>query len=281
MPTVAQAAGLGYLEAMSSQQVPDTTGQTPETVDFGFQQVPRGEKKALVRGVFARVAKRYDLMNDLMSGGVHRLWKQAMIDWLMPRAHWTFLDVAGGTGDIATSILRAVGGPAVLAAKGGHITVADINPAMLDVGAERAAKRGIADSLQFLAADAERLAVESASIDAYTVAFGLRNVTDLDAALKEAYRVLKPGGRFLCLEFSKPALPLLGPIYDRYSFAVLPKLGKIVAKDGESYRYLAESIRRFPVQGAFAEQIRQAGFDQVKVRNLSGGIAALHSAWRL
>ena len=266
---------------MSPQQPHDETGQAPETVDFGFQQVPRGEKKALVRGVFERVAGRYDLMNDLMSGGVHRLWKQAMIDWLMPRAHWTFLDVAGGTGDIATAILRAVGGPAVLAAKGGHITVSDINPAMLEVGAARAAKNNIAESLQFLAADAERLPVASNSIDAYTVAFGLRNVTDLDAALREAHRVLKPGGRFLCLEFSKPALPLLGPIYDKYSFTVLPKLGEIVAKDGPSYRYLAESIRRFPVQSAFAERIKAAGFDQVKVRNLSGGIAALHSAWRL
>jgi demethylmenaquinone methyltransferase/2-methoxy-6-polyprenyl-1,4-benzoquinol methylase len=266
---------------MSSQQVPDTPGETPETADFGFQQVPRGEKKALVRGVFERVAKRYDLMNDLMSGGVHRLWKQAMVDWLMPRANWTFLDVAGGTGDIAAAILRAVGGAAQLKAKGGHITVADINPAMLEVGAERAAKRGLVDALEFLAADAERLPVKDCSIDAYTVAFGLRNVTDLDAALGEAKRVLKPGGRFLCLEFSKPVLPLLGPLYDRYSFAVLPKLGEIVAKDGDSYRYLAESIRRFPVQDAFAARIRAAGLEQVKVRNLSGGIAALHSAWRL
>lgn len=254
----------------------------PDTmVDFGFRQVPRTAKAPLVRGIFERVAGRYDLMNDLMSGGVHRLWKAAMIDWLAPRAGWHMIDVAGGTGDVAFGILRAVGGPALLRAKGGSLTVADINPAMLQVGQARASRRGTAEAIEFVAADAEKLPVASASLDAYTVAFGLRNVTNLDAALAEAQRVLRPGGRFLCLEFSKPALPLLGPLYDRYSFTVLPWLGRWVAGDADAYRYLAESIRRFPDQAAFAQRIAAAGLEQVKVRNLSGGIAALHSAWRI
>lgn len=259
----------------------EPTGQPDETVDFGFRQVPRAAKAPLVRGIFERVAGRYDLMNDLMSGGVHRLWKAAMIDWLMPRAHWRMLDVAGGTGDIAFGILRAVGGPALLRAKGGLLTVSDINQAMLEVGQRRAIKRGVGEAVEFVTADAERLPFADSSLDSYTVAFGLRNVTNLDAALAEAKRVLKPGGRFLCLEFSKPALPLLGPIYDRYSFSVLPWLGRWVAGDAEAYRYLAESIRRFPDQPSFARRITASGLEQVKFRNLSGGIAALHSAWRL
>jgi demethylmenaquinone methyltransferase/2-methoxy-6-polyprenyl-1,4-benzoquinol methylase len=257
------------------------TGQPDETVDFGFRQVPREAKAPLVHGIFERVAGRYDLMNDLMSGGIHRLWKAAMIDWLMPRADWRMLDVAGGTGDIAFGILRALGGPARLGAKGGSLTVSDINQAMLEVGQKRAIRRGAGEAVDFVTADAEKLPFADRSLDAYTVAFGLRNVTDLDAALAEAKRVLKPGGRFVCLEFSKPALPLIGPIYDRYSFSVLPWLGRWVAGDAEAYRYLAESIRRFPDQPGFARRIAAAGLEQVKYRNLSGGIAALHSAWRL
>ena len=264
---------------------PDPTnpasGPPDETVDFGFRQVPREAKAPLVRGIFERVAGRYDLMNDLMSGGIHRLWKAAMIDWLMPRAEWRMLDVAGGTGDIAFGILRAIGGPAMLRAKSGSLTVSDINQAMLDVGQQRAIQRGAGAAVDFVTADAEKLPFADASLDAYTVAFGLRNVTNLDAALSEARRVLKPGGRFLCLEFSKPALPMLGPIYDRYSFSVLPWLGRWVAGDAEAYRYLAESIRRFPDQPSFVTRIAAAGLEQVKYRNLSGGIAALHSAWRL
>jgi demethylmenaquinone methyltransferase/2-methoxy-6-polyprenyl-1,4-benzoquinol methylase len=266
---------------MIPSQTSESAGSPDETVDFGFRQVPRAEKAPLVRGIFERVAGRYDLMNDLMSGGVHRLWKAAMIDWLAPRPHWHMLDVAGGTGDIAFGILRAVGGPAILRANGGSLTVSDINEAMLEVGKARAARRGFADALAFATADAETLPFVDQSLDAYTVAFGLRNVTNLDAALAEAWRVLKPGGRFLCLEFSKPALPLLGPLYDRYSFAVLPRLGRWIAGDADAYRYLAESIRRFPDQASFAKRIAAAGLEQIKVRNLSGGIAALHSAWRL
>ena len=272
---------MGYLRRMIPNPMNESAGHPDETVDFGFRQVPRADKAPLVRGIFERVAGRYDLMNDLMSGGIHRLWKAAMIDWLAPRAHWRMLDVAGGTGDIAFGILRAVGGPALLRSKGGSLTVSDINPAMLDVGQARATKRGHGDALEFVTADAEKLPFADSSLDAYTVAFGLRNVTNLDAALSEAQRVLKPGGRFLCLEFSKPALPMLGPIYDRYSFTVLPQLGRWVAGDADAYRYLAESIRRFPDQPSFARRIAAAGLEQVKFRNLSGGIAALHSAWRL
>ena len=280
-PKVAPPGPFGYLHAMTPEPTNPAAGQTDETVDFGFRQVPREAKAPLVRDIFERVAGRYDLMNDLMSGGVHRLWKAAMIDWLMPRADWRMLDVAGGTGDIAFAILRAIGGPAMLAAKSGSLTVSDINQAMLDVGRQRALKRGAGQAVDFVTADAEKLPFADASLDAYTVAFGLRNVTNLDAALSEARRVLKPGGRFLCLEFSKPALPMLGPIYDRYSFSVLPWLGRWVAGDAEAYRYLAESIRRFPDQPSFVTRIAAAGLEQIKYRNLSGGIAALHSAWRL
>lgn len=280
-PKVAQVGPFGYLRCMTPNPTSEPTGQPDETVDFGFRRVPREAKAPLVRGIFERVAGRYDLMNDLMSGGIHRLWKAAMIDWLMPRPHWRMLDVAGGTGDIAFGILRAVGGPAQLRAKAGSLTVSDINQAMLEVGQKRADKRGLGLAVDFVTADAETLPFADRSLDAYTVAFGLRNVTNLDAALTEAKRVLKPGGRFLCLEFSKPALPLLGPIYDRYSFSVLPWLGRWVAGDTEAYRYLAESIRRFPDQPSFARRIAAAGLEQVKFRNLSGGIAALHSAWRL
>lgn len=291
-PRVAQVGPFGYVRRMTPSPVNEPSGYPdapdsapnpgPETmVDFGFQRVPRTAKAPLVRGIFERVALRYDLMNDLMSGGVHRLWKAAMIDWLAPRPQWRMIDVAGGTGDIAFGIVRAVGGPAMLRAKGGSLTVADINTAMLDVGRSRASKRGMADAVEFIAADAEKLPIASASLDAYTVAFGIRNITDLDAALAEARRVLKPGGRFLCLEFSKPMLPLIGPLYDRYSFTVMPWLGRWVTGDGDAYRYLAESIRRFPDQAAFASRIAAAGLEQVKVRNLGGGIVALHSAWRL
>ena len=292
-PKVAQLAPFGYGRPMLSTPASDRPGE-PETpassprepapedlVDFGFRQVPRTAKAPLVRDIFERVAGRYDLMNDLMSGGIHRLWKAAMIDWLMPRPSWRMIDVAGGTGDVAFGIVAALGGPALMRAKGGSLAVADINTAMLEVGHKRAERRGLAETVRFVTADAERLPFASGALDAYTIAFGIRNVTALDSALAEARRVLKPGGRFLCLEFSRPALPLLGAIYDRYSFSVLPWLGRWVAGDADAYRYLAESIRRFPDQSAFATRIADAGLSQVKVRNLSGGIAALHSAWRI
>ena len=248
-----------------------------ERADFGYRSVPKAEKAALVRGLFDRVATRYDLMNDLMSAGVHRLWKAALIDWLNPRPPLRLLDVAGGTGDIAFRFLERTGG----AARGAEVLVCDINEAMIAVGRDRAIDRGILQGIDWLAGDAERLPIADASVDAYTIAFGIRNVTDLDRALAEARRVLRPGGRFLCLEFSHVVLPGLDRLYDVYSFAMLPRLGQFVAGDGAPYRYLAESIRRFPDQAGFAARIEAAGLGQVRYRNLSGGIAALHSAWRI
>lgn len=243
-----------------------------ETTHFGFRAVPRAAKAGLVRQVFDSVAGRYDVMNDLMSAGVHRLWKDAMVAWLQPRAGWRVLDLAGGTGDIAFRIKAA--------APGARIAVADINEAMLARGRDRALDRGLPD-LDWLVADAERLPVADASLDALTIAFGIRNVTDIPAALAEVRRVLRPGGRFLCLEFSKLKVAPLVPLYEAWSFKALPAIGKAVAGDEESYRYLAESIRRFPDQETFVGMIEAAGLGLVKVRNLSGGIAALHSAWRL
>jgi demethylmenaquinone methyltransferase / 2-methoxy-6-polyprenyl-1,4-benzoquinol methylase len=246
------------------------------TASFGFRDVPEAEKAGMVRGVFSSVARSYDLMNDLMSGGVHRLWKGAMVEWLNPQPGWRVLDVAGGTGDIALRIAKAArqrGGEAV-------ITVCDINPDMLAEGVKRAAEKG-EGTIVWTAGDAEALPLPDASFDAYTIAFGIRNVTHIERALAEAQRVLKPGGRFLCLEFSKVEVPGLDFLYDKFSFSVLPWLGEVVAGDRESYRYLVESIRRFPPQQEFARLIAAAGLMQVKVRNLSGGIAALHSAWKL
>ena len=241
------------------------------TVSFGYREVGEAEKPALVQGVFSSVARRYDLMNDLMSAGVHRLWKDAMVEWLNPQAGWAVVDAAGGTGDIAFRIAER--------ARNSKIIVCDINEEMLEQGRCRAAKHPRA-RIEWLCGDAEDLPLPDAMADAYTIAFGIRNVTHIDKVLSEAHRVLKPGGRFLCLEFSKPA-PGLDVIYDRYSFAVLPRLGQMVARDGEAYRYLAESIRKFPAQKPFARMIEQAGFAQVKFRNLSGGIAAMHSGWKL
>ncbi len=249
----------------------------PETTaHFGFREVPEADKEGLVREVFSSVAARYDLMNDLMSGGIHRIWKDAMVEWLNPRPGWRVLDVAGGTGDIGFRIAemaRARGGEAA-------ITVCDINEKMVGEGLRRAREKSEA-AIAWTVGDAENLPVPDAHFDAYTIAFGIRNVTHIDKALAEARRVLKPGGRFLCLEFSKVEMPGLDALYDAYSFKLLPKLGGWVAKDEESYRYLAESIRRFPPQAQFAKMIAEAGLGRVKIRNLSGGIAALHSAWRL
>ncbi|MEP3115457.1 bifunctional demethylmenaquinone methyltransferase/2-methoxy-6-polyprenyl-1,4-benzoquinol methylase UbiE [Nisaea sp.] len=241
------------------------------TTHFGFKDVPVGEKAGLVREVFDSVAGRYDLMNDLMSLGIHRLWKAALMDWVAPRPDLTLLDVAGGTGDIAFRYRERGGGPVI---------VCDINEAMLTVGRERAAENGIED-LTWAVGNAEMLPIESNSVDLYTIAFGLRNVTDIDAALRDARRVLKPGGRFLCLEFSRLALPALDPVYDFYSFKVLPEIGARVADDRDAYLYLAESIRKFPDQERFVDRIEAAGFGRIRYRNLSGGIAAIHSAWKI
>lgn len=244
-----------------------------DRASFGFRDVPTAEKAGLVREVFDSVAPRYDLMNDLMSLGVHRLWKAAMVDWLRPRDGMQIADIAGGTGDIAFRCLDR--------APGARVTVCDINAAMVAEGRARALDRGLLDGITWTVGDAEDLPMADGSVDTYTCAFGLRNVTDLDRALTEARRVLKPGGRFLALEFSRLAIPALAPVYDFYSFKWLPELGARVAGDREAYTYLAESIRRFPDQADFAARIEGAGLSRVAWRNLSGGIAALHSAWRV
>jgi demethylmenaquinone methyltransferase/2-methoxy-6-polyprenyl-1,4-benzoquinol methylase len=241
---------------------------------FGFQRVETSEKPHLVRDVFERVAGRYDLMNDLMSGGIHRLWKGALIDWLAPRPAQLLLDVAGGTGDIAQRFLARTG-------PSGRVVVCDLTPAMLAVGGDRAIDRGIVSGIDWVAGDAQALPLADRSVDAYTIAFGLRNVAEIDKALAEARRVLKPGGRFLCLEFSHVVLPQLKQLYDLYSFQVLPWMGRIVAGDRDAYLYLVESIRRFPPQQELVEQMTAAGLERASYRNLSGGIAALHSAWRI
>ncbi len=250
------------------------------TTHFGYETVPVVEKAGRVRAVFDAVAPRYDLMNDLMSGGIHRLWKQAMLDWLAPGPGWHVLDVAGGTGDIAFRILDRLD-----RSKPSHdqsrVTVCDVNQTMIDRGRDRALDSGYVHGLDWVAGDAQALPFPDMHFDAYTIAFGLRNVTSIDDALAEALRVLKPGGRFLCLEFSAVKVAGLKALYDRYSFTVLPRLGQVIAGDGEAYRYLAESIRRFPDQESLAALMTGAGFDRVKVRNLSGGVAALHSGWRL
>ncbi len=239
---------------------------------FGFTPVDPSAKSGLVRAVFDSVATNYDLMNDLMSGGIHRLWKDTLMEMVAPKPDMTLLDVAGGTGDIAFRFLKKGGGAAV---------VCDITEAMVRVGRDRAVDRNILSGVQWTVGDAEKLPIASRSVDAYTIAFGLRNVTRIDEAIKEAHRVLKPGGKFYCLEFSHVVLPVLRELYDVYSFQVLPFMGRVVAKDEASYRYLAESIRRFPQQADLAKRIEAAGFGAVRVRNLSGGIAAIHSGWRI
>jgi demethylmenaquinone methyltransferase/2-methoxy-6-polyprenyl-1,4-benzoquinol methylase len=241
-------------------------------IDFGFRQVALAEKKPMVRAVFDSVAPRYDLMNDLMSLGIHRAWKSVFNTCLDPRPGRSLLDLAGGTGDISFRWLASGGGPAILS---------DINAAMLAVGRDRALERGHAAGLAFLCADAERLPLPDRAVDTVSMAFGLRNCTDKDAVLAEARRVPKPGGRFLCLEFSAVKVAALAPLYDAWSFKVLPRLGEAIAGDAESYQYLAESIRMFPDQETLAGMMRTAGFARVAVRNLSGGIAAIHSGWRL
>lgn len=256
-----------------------TDQASEKTTHFGFRQVPDAEKAGMVRGVFDSVAGKYDLMNDVMSGGVHRLWKDAMVAWLSPRAGSQILDVAGGTGDIAFRMLDS----SAKKGEAANVIVADINEEMLRVGAGRSQREraGKAQPLAWVTADAEALPFETGSMDAYTIAFGIRNVTHTDKALAEAHRVLKRGGRFLCLEFSEVQVPGLDKLYDEFSFRAIPKFGEWITGDRESYQYLVESIRKFPNQKAFAGMVRNAGFGQVKVRNLSAGIAAMHSGWKL
>ncbi|MSO92017.1 MAG: class I SAM-dependent methyltransferase [Rhodospirillales bacterium] len=242
------------------------------SVPFGFQDVPADEKATLVGRVFESVASRYDLMNDLMSLGVHRLWKNTLVGSFRAESAGTLLDVGGGTGDIAFRFLARGGRNAV---------VVDINEEMIRIGRGRAADRGIPAGIEWVRGDAEQLPLADGSGDTYTTAFCLRNVTRPERALREAFRALKPGGRFLCLEFSRVALPVLDRLYDLYSDRVIPALGQLVARDHDAYQYLVESIRRFPSQEIFARMIADAGFAQVTYRNLSGGIAAIHSGWRI
>jgi demethylmenaquinone methyltransferase / 2-methoxy-6-polyprenyl-1,4-benzoquinol methylase len=251
--------------------------QPDETTHFGFREVPLGDKQTLVNDVFRSVAQRYDLMNDLMSVGLHRVWKDLMINALNPPrsdAPFALLDVAGGTGDIAFRAAKAAG-------SGFQATVCDINADMLQVGRERAASRHLDDRVSFVEGNAEELAFPNNAFDAYTIAFGIRNVPRIDLALSEAFRVLRPGSRFLCLEFSAVDVPGLDRIYDLFSFKVIPPLGRAVTGDADSYQYLVESIRKFPRPGAFADMIRAAGFSRVAWQSFSGGIVALHSGWRL
>lgn len=261
------------VRAMSQKNQHESAPEaTSDETHFGFKTVQAAEKAGMVREVFDSVASRYDLMNDLMSGGVHRLWKAALMDWLNPRPDMSLLDVGGGTGDIAFRFLD----------RGGKdVTVCDINHEMLKVGRDRALDKARFEGLTWVNGDAEKLPMPDCSVDAYTIAFCLRNVTRIPEALKEARRVLKPGGRFMCLEFSEVVVPVFDKIYDLYSFKVLPAMGELVANDAESYQYLAESIRQFPPQEKLCSMMRDAGLDQVKYRNLSGGIAAIHSAWRI
>lgn len=249
------------------------TDSTQNTTHFGFQTVNEGEKAGMVHGVFTRVASKYDIMNDLMSLGIHRLWKDAMMDWLAPRPNQRLLDMAGGTGDVAFRFLGR--------APGATATVCDMTESMLIEGQKRAEAENLASRLEWVVADAMALPFADNSYDVFTMSFGIRNVTRIADVLTEAFRVLRPGGRLMVLEFSQLPNPALQWLYDRYSFNVIPPLGALVADDRDSYQYLVESIRKFPDQETFARMIRAAGFGQVKYRNLSMGIAALHSGWKL
>jgi demethylmenaquinone methyltransferase / 2-methoxy-6-polyprenyl-1,4-benzoquinol methylase len=242
--------------------------------DFGFREVGEDEKTRLVREVFDNVASRYDLMNDLMSGGIHRRWKADLIARLQPRPGEILLDLAGGTGNIARRFLGRAG-------KTGQVIVCDINASMVAAGRDRALDDGVLSGITWLVGNAEELPIADSSIDCCTISFGLRNVTHKQQALEEARRVLKPGGRFFCLEFSRVEAPVLRQLYDIYSFNVLPRLGAVIARDRDAYQYLVESIRRFPPQAELAAMMNRAGFEQVTWRNLSAGIAAIHCGWRL
>ncbi|RUO53565.1 MULTISPECIES: bifunctional demethylmenaquinone methyltransferase/2-methoxy-6-polyprenyl-1,4-benzoquinol methylase UbiE [Pseudidiomarina] len=244
-----------------------------DTIDFGYKQVARDEKQGLVANVFNSVAKKYDIMNDVMSFGIHRLWKRYTIDCSGVRKGMKVLDIAGGTGDLTAQFSRRVGPT-------GEVVLADINQAMLDVGRDKLRNMGIVDNVDYVQANAEELPFESDRFDIITIAFGLRNVTDKQKALESMFRVLKPGGRLLVLEFSKPVPPLLSQAYDFYSFNVLPKMGQLVAGDAESYQYLAESIRMHPDQETLKGMMQTAGYEQVTYHNLTGGIVALHRGFK-
>ena len=244
-----------------------------KTTHFGYQTVDEDQKAGMVHGVFTNVASKYDVMNDVMSMGIHRVWKDAMMDWLAPRSGQKLLDVAGGTGDVAFRFLNR--------APGAHATVCDMTEGMLIEGRKRAEAEQMAASLEWVVGDAMALPFDDNSFDVYTISFGIRNVTRIADALAEAYRVLKPGGRVMVLEFSQIPNDMMQKVYDLYSFNIIPRMGQVIANDRDSYQYLVESIRRFPDQETFAGMIRTAGFEQVKYLNLTMGIAALHSGWKI
>ncbi len=244
-----------------------------KTTHFGYQTVDEDQKAGMVHGVFTNVASKYDVMNDVMSMGIHRVWKDAMMDWLAPRSGQKLLDVAGGTGDVAFRFLNR--------APGAHATVCDMTEGMLIEGRKRAEAEQMAASLEWVVGDAMALPFDDNSFDVYTISFGIRNVTRIADALAEAYRVLKPGGRIMVLEFSQIPNDMMQKVYDLYSFNIIPRMGQVIANDRDSYQYLVESIRRFPDQETFAGMIRTAGFEQVKYLNLTMGIAALHSGWKI
>ncbi len=244
-----------------------------KTTHFGASTVPEDEKAGMVRDLFSDVANKYDIMNDVMSVGIHRIWKEAMMDWLAPRAGQKLLDVAGGTGDVSFKFLRRAGS--------GHATVCDLTEGMLVEGRKRAEAAQLADSLDWVVGDAMHLPFEDNTFDVYTISFGIRNVTRPQEALNEAYRVLRPGGRLMVLEFSQLPNPMMQKAYDLYSFNVIPRMGQVIANDRDSYQYLVESIRNFPDQETFLDMVKQAGFGNAKYRNLTMGIAALHSGWKL
>ncbi len=249
------------------------TDTSDQTTHFGFETVPEAEKAGRVQGVFNSVASKYDIMNDVMSVGIHRVWKDAMMDWLAPRPGQRLLDVAGGTGDISFRFLKRAGH--------GHATVLDLTTPMLEAGRRRAEAEKMADSLDWVTGDAMALPFDAGTFDVYTISFGIRNVTRPQEALNEAFRVLRPGGRLMVLEFSQLPNPGLQKLYDLYSFNVIPRMGQVVAGDRDSYQYLVESIRNFPDQDTFLDMVRAAGFENAAYRNLSMGIAALHSGWKI
>tara|TARA_B110000503_G_C7054431_1_gene373791 strand:+ start:137 stop:982 length:846 start_codon:yes stop_codon:yes gene_type:complete len=251
----------------------DMSDESQTTTHFGFETVPENEKAGRVQGVFSSVASKYDVMNDAMSLGIHRIWKDAMMDWLAPRAGQRLLDVAGGTGDISFRFLKRAGS--------GHATVLDITENMLIEGRKRAEAADLSESLDWTVGDAMALPFEDNTFDVYTISFGIRNVTRPQEALNEAFRVLRPGGRLMVLEFSQLPNPMMQKAYDLYSFNVIPPMGKAITGDRDSYQYLVESIRNFPDQETFLGMVRAAGFENAKYRNMSVGIAALHSGWKL
>lgn len=257
---------------MRASKQTKSPGDAQDSASFGFRTVGAAEKETMVRGVFSSVAENYDVMNDLMSGGMHRLWKNDFVRRVNANASAAILDLAGGTGDIAVRLKHRTGA---------HVTVCDINHDMLKVGRDRQFDRAESAGLRWVCGNAEHLPAADRSLDIITIAFGLRNVTNIQQALNDAYRALKPGGQFLCLEFSKVTVPMLAKMYDAYSFNVIPKIGEIVAKDRDSYQYLVESIRMFPNQERLKRMMETAGFERVKYTNLTFGTVAIHQGWRI